>query len=67
MSTDQGYRALVSYHRLLDGKTALYNMTDIGKLQAARVYPWILLASVAIIVIIIIIIIKKRLKKERRK
>lgn len=28
MATDQGYRALVSYHRFLEGKTSFYDMTD---------------------------------------
>lgn len=29
LSTDQGYRALVAYHRLLEGKTSFYDMSDI--------------------------------------
>lgn len=29
LATEQGYYALVSYYRMLDGKTALYDMTDI--------------------------------------
>ena len=32
MATDQGYRALVSYHRLLEGKTSFYDMSDIDDL-----------------------------------
>lgn len=28
MSTEQGYYAMVSYYRMLEGKTALYDMTD---------------------------------------
>lgn len=28
MATDQGYRALISYHRFLEGKTSFYDMTD---------------------------------------
>ena len=28
MATDQGYRALVSYHRFLEGKTSFYDMAD---------------------------------------
>ena len=33
LSTDQGYRALVAYHRLLEGKTSFYDMSDVGELQ----------------------------------
>ena len=29
LATEQGYYALVSYYRMLDGQTALYDMTDI--------------------------------------
>ena len=29
MATEQGYYALTAYFRMLDGKTALYNMTDV--------------------------------------
>lgn len=29
MSTEQGYYAMVSYYRMLEGKTALYDMTDV--------------------------------------
>ena len=32
MATDQGYRALVSYHRYLEGKTSFYDMTDKSEL-----------------------------------
>ena len=29
MATEQGYYALTSYYRMLDGKTSLYDMTDV--------------------------------------
>ena len=29
MATEQGYYALTAYFRMLDGKTALFNMTDV--------------------------------------
>ena len=32
MATDQGYRALVAYERLKNGKTSFYDMTDKGEL-----------------------------------
>jgi hypothetical protein len=31
MATEQGFYALVSYKRLMDGKTSLYDMTDLAK------------------------------------
>lgn len=33
MATDQGYRALAAYHRLLEGKTSFYDMSDMKELQ----------------------------------
>ena len=38
MATEQGYYALVSYFRLLNGKTSLYNMSDIA-LKTGKINP----------------------------
>lgn len=37
MATDQVYYALVSYYRLLDGKTVLYDMTDVFKADPPQI------------------------------
>ena len=36
MATEQGYYALVSYYRLLQGKTSLYDMSDVTIQTAAK-------------------------------
>ena len=30
LATDQAYRALTAYHRLVEGKTSIYDMSDVG-------------------------------------
>ena len=39
MATEQGYYALTAYFRMLDGKTALYDMTDVVDMGAAENTP----------------------------
>lgn len=36
MATEQGYYALVAYQRLKDGKTSLYDMSDVSIKKVAR-------------------------------
>ena len=33
LATDQAFRALTAYHRLVEGKTSIYDMTDVGELS----------------------------------
>ena len=33
LATDQAYRALTAYHRLIEGKTSIYDMSDVGELS----------------------------------
>lgn len=77
MATEQGYYALTAYYRMLDGKTSLYDMTDVidmggeaesqGKAQTAPGSTefsvwWIILPVIPVVAAAVVLIVKKRKK-----
>lgn len=49
MATEQAYYALVAYDRLLDGETALYDMSDVEKSDSTELpWIWILIGIIAL-------------------
>lgn len=81
LATDQGYRALASYFRLKDGRTSLYDMSDITKLKTVDIVSekeiestpkpslWIFLIIVVVVALGIVtsILIHNRRKNKGEK